>query len=297
MTAPAPSFARAAPRLAALAALELPIPPALMCQMIALMDDPLRDAARIAQLVSADPGLAAEALRIVNSAAYGRGVETTDVRTAVVVLGERVMREIIAHRMRNLMGRPVVEGYEMAGEGLWRHAIRTGAAATRLAVPLGVETGTAYTAGLLADIGKLALAHPLAERWSEVEAALLAAPDRAFDDIEREVLGADHARVGAELARSWRLPAPIWRAIAWHHHPSEAPEESRDLTIAVHLADAAAMSIGVAAGSDGLHYALDERALARLGYGPLELERLLIEIERDVAKLEAVLSSGAPCGP
>ena len=57
------------------------------------------------------------------------------------------------------------------------------------------------------------------------------------------------------------------------------------------------MSIGVAAGSDGLHYALDERALARLGYGPLELERLLIEIERDVAKLEAVLSSGAPCGP
>jgi len=290
---PTPTFTRAAPRLAALAALELPIPPALMCQMIALMDDPHRDAASIAELVSADPGLTAEALRIVNSAAYGRSGETTDVRTAVVVLGERVIREIIAHRMRSLMGRPELEGYEMLNEGLWRHAIRTGAAAARLALIAGVEGGTAYTTGLLADIGKLALAHPLAEHWPEIETALIADPERSFDAVEHDVLGADHAKVGAELARSWRLPPQIWRAIAWHHHPSMAPEGSRALATIVHAADAVAMSIGVAAGTDGLHYTLDDEAVATLGLSTRAFEQLMVEVERDVMRVEAALAPSA----
>ncbi|PKN58775.1 MAG: hypothetical protein CVU56_04255 [Deltaproteobacteria bacterium HGW-Deltaproteobacteria-14] len=275
---------------AAAAAVELPIPPAVMARMVALMDDPKRDAYKIAEVVEVDPGLGADSLRIANSAAFAFRNPVTSIRQAVVALGERLMRELIARRMRAILGRPELPGYEMLNEGLWRHSIRCAAAAARLSSRTAVSPGIAYTAGLMADIGKLALAQPLRERWDEVRARLEADADCAFDVLEDELLGADHAEIGAEMIRRWTLPPAIVAAVAHHHHPSAAPAKHRAIANVIHVADLVAMQIGVAAGSDGLWYRSDERAIAALEITPAIVEGLMCDVESDVAHLEELLS-------
>ena len=275
---------------AAAAAVELPIPPALLARMITLMDDPKRDADKIADVVGADPGLGADSLRIANSATFAFRNPVTSIRQAVVALGERLLRELIAQRMRAVLGRPEIAGYEMLNEGLWRHAIRCAAAAARLSSRAEVSPGVAYTAGLLADVGKLALAQPLHDRWDEVCALLDADPDRAFDAVEREVFGADHAEIGAEMTRRWTLPPFVVAAVAHHHHPSEAPAEHRSIAYVVHIADLVALLVGVAGGTDGLRYLPDDAAFAALGITPRDLESLMSEVEHDVAHLEELLA-------
>jgi len=275
-------------RYAKAAAVELPIPPVLLCRMIALMDDPNRDANRIAEVLASDPGLGAEALRIANSAAYAFRNPVTNVRQAVVALGERLLRELIARRMRAILGGPSIPGYANLHEGLWRHAIRTAAAAARLAPRGPVSAGVAYTGGLLADIGKLALAAPLHKRWDAVEAALRD-PNLSFDQIERDVLGADHGEVGAEMARRWKLPPVIIAAIASHHSPAAARPEFAVIANVVHVADLVALLSGAGGGSDGLHYNPSPSAVKALGVNEMELAATMADVEQDVAHLEELL--------
>jgi HD-like signal output (HDOD) protein len=107
-------------------------------------------------------------------------------------------------------------------------------------------------AALLHDIGKLVIGRHLAPGDS---GELLEARDEAGrrDAIaERDLLGLDHALVGARVARAWRLPGGIPEAIAFHHRPESAPtEKTRNLASMVQLANSVAHHLGIGGPEDG----------------------------------------------
>jgi putative nucleotidyltransferase with HDIG domain len=149
------------------------------------------------------------------------------------------------------------------------------AAAARLIVaPFGpVVANEAYHAGLLADIGKLAfevLLHDqdfASEEWT----------GQPFHRLEKEHFGVDHAMLGAEMARRWQFPPALIDAIAWHHSPSQATV-GVTLASAVHIADAAMMTLGVGLGYDGLQYVLDPAACRRMNWKEDNLETLVDQV-------------------
>ena len=110
----------------------------------------------------------------------------------------------------------------------------------------------AFTAGLLHDVGKLAIGVALDE---ELQGVIESVDEHDLDlfTAEQHRLGTDHCETGRMLAELWSLPAPVVEVIAMHHAPPEADPAHRDLVYVVHVANGFAHSVGFGADVGGMH--------------------------------------------
>jgi len=162
-----------------------------------------------------------------------------------------------------------------------------------------VNSKMAYFAGLLHDIGKLALADAMPKSFTRIieEAESTKQCSRI---IEQQHLGADHTILGKRLAQKWRLPNAIVLAIWLHHSDTAAISESMPeakIAQVVQLADSVARQSGI--GQSG-SYDLPGRTevISRsLGIGPEQLQQILQNLPEAVGKTSEVLGldlSNAP---
>jgi putative nucleotidyltransferase with HDIG domain len=145
-----------------------------------------------------------------------------------------------------------------------------------------------FTAGLLHDIGKLVISAFVQRESPSI--LLRARHGMDFSAAEREVLGVDHAEVGAHVAVSWRLPEPVAWAARWHHRPASAPQlADRSLVDLVHAADVLAISLGMGSDSGELARNVDSEAWSRLGLTVRRMEAVASEGLQSVKELAAAL--------
>lgn len=212
----------------------LPSLPGTLAQVIEITDSPTSSLSDVAKVIALDPSLAMKTLRLVNSAYYGRGQDIATVEHAVVMLGPRVIRNLVfTATVFNVMKKS-------AGQFL-NHSIACGVAMRSLVesglLPKTLGTGDeVFIHGLFHDIGKVVLQEFLSEAYAWVM-------ERATRDhlpwfqAEREVIGVDHAEVGAQLAAQWKLPSSLVDAIAGHHEIERAGAAHRQAAAALALAD------------------------------------------------------------
>jgi putative nucleotidyltransferase with HDIG domain len=169
---------------------------------------------RILGILAQDPGLSATLLRLANSVTYSRDGRVMDLRSAVLRLGFEAIHQMgqAASILRAIRG-----GQHLDPLQLWQHSVAVGLVARGLCGLAGRDRDreTAYLAGLLHDIGKIALDHAFPEDYGPVVEALGAGLTSL--EAERALLGVTHAEVGAMIARQWRFPEPIATAIHDHH--------------------------------------------------------------------------------
>lgn len=275
-------------------ALRLPSAPSLMPRLIAVLEDVDSGAAEIEGIIQLDPALTAATLRLANSAYFGAGRSVETVAQAVIRLGQREIYRLAALALVNRWESGAGKGgYGAEAGDFCRHALCTALAAEALAERNGrLEPQSAYTAGLVADIGKLAVAHACAahfpairERQKESGAPWLQA--------ERDVLGYDHSQVGAQLLRSWRFPEIYATAAEFCHEPSRAPADAQGLLAHLHAAKYLAASLGPGVAEDGFLFVLDETFIAAYGFTPDMMEQVMVTVaERAAARLHDKLTHG-----
>jgi putative nucleotidyltransferase with HDIG domain len=268
-----------------------PAMPAAAAQLMDLMGKEETNASEIEAVVRYDPGMTANVLKIANSAYFGLPRSVDSLSQAIVRLGLKRMRQIIvAAAVNGLMEGPV-KGYGLPGGELWRHALASTVAAEAIAEEHEVQApDQLFTAALLHDAGKLVMSDYVAPFYHGIEA--LTSRGAAFNEAEREVLGADHAEVGALIMAHWNFPDALVDAVRYHHTPEEA-DVSTELTDLVHLADLACMYMGIGVGRDGAQYRPSLAAAARLGF---QAERVQAIGEKVLAGLEQ-LSLAFSCEP
>jgi putative nucleotidyltransferase with HDIG domain len=277
------------PTLEAIETLELSaLPGALLQFMRAVSRD---DAAmeRVAELVRAEPALAARILSVANSAAFRSGGALHTVQQSLQVLGVRVLRSLAAClAVQQAFGRfAAAQPEDLAG--FWRHSLFVAELAQAIASESGgAEPEEAYLAGLLHDIGELLLLGGLGARYG----ALL---DRADDEsslavVERQALATDHAAVGAWLVAQWRLPSFMSDAVLLHHQPAQAMVDADDLTRTVWAAHAA-VTIAAYAAPELSGF---DTVAQQVGLSPMALARLCAAAQANVLQMAAAL--GVPSG-
>jgi len=246
-----------------------------------LLQAPNADGADIEAVIKYDPGLTANVLRIANSAYFCGAMSIGSVRQAVVRLGWKRMSEVvIASTVNALMAGPV-PGYDLPSGDLWRHAVASTVAADILAAEHHVKApDELFTSALIHDVGKLVMGEFVKPFFDQFQ--MLAESGIPFDRAEREILGTDHAEVGAMILKQWGLPENIVGAVRWHHRP-DAADQGGILVDLVHLADMACMLLNIGIGKDGMRYQPSLRAVSRIG---VETSRLQHLAEKIIAGLE-----------
>ena len=222
-----------------------PLPP-IAAQVLQLAEGETFSAHELAQAISSDPALTARVLRVANSAYYGFPRRITTIRDAVVLLGFRQIRStLIATSMMRSM--PSYEGIDAAA--FWRYSVTVGLLAELAARLQGAHHDEAFTAGVLHNVGRLALDQA---RPRDFLRAREYARDHhvSVHDAERELLGFTDAEVGGALARHWRFPDELTGAIAHHADaPASIPAQA-GLARLVARARSFAAAAGVTDGVD-----------------------------------------------
>jgi putative nucleotidyltransferase with HDIG domain len=258
---------------------------------------------RIVELISYDKSLAAQCLRIGNSALFGRRAEVESIKGAVLSLGLRRVRDIVySCSLPNLFA-SAKQG--MAPDTFWRHALGTAFVSQQLAERLGVQdVEKLYLAGLLHDIGILVNALLFEEQFHQVlETA--AASEIPLCEVELQELGFTHCDSGRILADIWKLPADIAEVVEYHHDPS-SNQPAAEISSLVHLADLLCRVRGLGYGyyeargfelaSEAAWTILQQKYPAVAG---LDLARFTFELDEYAARVETMVDSifatgGAP---
>lgn len=197
---------------------ELPPIPAAAVTLLGLLANDDVGLADVTAAVAVDATISAEVLRAANTAYYGIRGEVTSLQHATTLLGVGRIRALAATvGLRRYLGQWLKLPSVVR---CWKHNLATAATAEQLALRLGGSPADAYTAGLLHDIGRLALivAHP------RQYPAFLEAADvrgRAMLDLERSLLGMDHCEAGQWFTQQLLLPQ-VFQDVAGHHHNPDA---------------------------------------------------------------------------
>lgn len=271
-------------------ALRLPCSPALLPRLTAVLVSNESSADEIADIIKLDAALATATLRLANSAFFA-GVPVETITDAVVRLGQRELYRLAALALVSRW-----EAVSTSGEpgDFCRHALCTALAAEVLAeTSERVDPQTAYTAGLVCDLGKLAVAHACATFFPAIRNHC-ATRGGTWAQAEREVLGYTHAEVAARLLTAWSFPPVLTAAVEYCERPHEGPAEALPLLAHLHAGKYIATSFGPGVAEDGFLFELDSAFLLEWGFTPeLLQETMAIVHDRAKQRLQHRLTHGA----
>ncbi|HZR34842.1 MAG TPA: HDOD domain-containing protein [Nevskia sp.] len=212
----------------------LPPLPQLYWKLTAELRRPECTSASAAAIVEQDPAMSARVLQLANSPYFGFGRAVRTVRDAATRLGLEQLRSALLSLMLSAAKMPLrlPPGYTMeALQNRSQHV--AGLAASMMSHP--EERKTAFSAGMLHHVGYFVLAGAMPQDFSKVMAAA-ADGDRPLPLVETEVLGCNHAEVGAFMLTLLGLPLPLVEAVAHHHRPSASGDKRFGPAGAVHVA-------------------------------------------------------------
>ncbi|HMJ53536.1 MAG TPA: HDOD domain-containing protein [Polyangiaceae bacterium] len=200
----------------------LPILPHVAAQAIRFANDPNSDLRKLAEMVEADPPIAARLLAVANSVIYTRAVRVSSTRLAIIRLGLEGTRDLLFQVVyaSSTVGLPRYQDLVIRS---FRRSVLCGVAARLVSDKMRYRFEYDYLCGLLHDIGEARIYRILANYKEAIDPALL-----------EDLVTRYHRRAGAELAIAWGLPEPIIETCAHHH---DDPEKASRLVKMVMMAD------------------------------------------------------------
>ncbi|MGE4558943.1 MAG: HDOD domain-containing protein [Desulfobulbus sp.] len=187
------------------------------------------------KVISLDPVLTGQVLKLINSAYYSLVNKVTSLTRAIIMLGLNTVKNLaLSTAIIRCVGQ-AKKSKSLPIKDFWAHSIGVGVMAKLLAAEQGIplaEREEFFVAGLLHDLGKV----PFGDEYAEVLARGIMEP-QPLNLLEREMMGIDHEEVGEMIASKWKLNATLTDAICHHHSPGEAAPEHQQLVATVALAD------------------------------------------------------------
>jgi len=225
----------------------LPSVPQTLARITQMLSEPDVSLSEVSKVVSTDPAIALKTLRLVNSALYGLSNKVVSVDHAVAMLGLDVIRNLV-------LTATVFDTFKRGSECLLIHSVACGVAMRAAAIETDIispsDIDGVFVFGLLHDVGKIIFHEFLPEESAKAEEISRQRQIPMFE-AERQIIGCDHAEVGARLALTWQLPDDLVQAVGGHHDLSVCQEEfSRKRAALLAISDLICWASGMASVPD-----------------------------------------------
>ena len=197
---------------------KLPTLPGIAMKILELVRDEDTNLKEIAEVLSTDPPLSAQVLKLINAPFYGVRTQVTSVPHAVSLLGLNTVKNLA-------LSFSLLRDYPKGNKGgfdytsFWKQSL-IGAVSSKLiaekVIPSFAED--AFFLGLIHNIGILALIQCMPQQYSLV----LKEKDRtlcSYHEAENQILGFNHMEIGEYLIRTWGLPETFFTPVLYHHNP------------------------------------------------------------------------------
>lgn len=199
----------------------LPSIPKVVQELIQQFDNPSSSLESVARNIERDPVISAKVLRLANSARFRGARESASIEDAAMRLGFNTLRTLV-------LASGLTAAFKAAAnfdlKSFWTDSFRVASVSRLLAKQAGKEADTAFSCGMMHNIGELLIQTGAPEMAGKLN--LHAHRDAAGRAAEETLqLGFGYPEVGAELARRWNLPKTIQNAIAYQARPSQCPDD------------------------------------------------------------------------
>jgi putative nucleotidyltransferase with HDIG domain len=211
--------------------------PEVAARIVQTINNPKSTAGDLHRIISHDPALVSRILQRVNSSFSGRTNKIDSVERAIVLMGFDAVNTLALSATIGQIFKPTNISDDFTARDLWTHCIAVAAAAREMAKrvnkPLAEE---AFLAGLLHDIGLLVEMQVCPDKLAKV-CEIAKHGEVSFCMAEYDLIGCNHAEIGAALAAKWGFPDFCRAAVGFHHMPALAEPEQRQMVALVFAAD------------------------------------------------------------
>ena len=190
-------------------------------KVLEICNNPCASANDLNRLISYDPVLTGQLLKLINSAYYGLPNRITSLTRAIIMLGINTVKNLVL-ATSILAGCKSVSGCrQMSINDFWMHSLCVGVLSKLAAAQCrvsGNEKEEYFVAGLLHDVGKLPIMACFPKQYSSIlEVAIN--QQISLLEVENANIGFNHCQVGVLIASKWKLNSAVLNAIRNHHLP------------------------------------------------------------------------------
>ncbi len=262
----------------------LPVMPMIAQKLLALNTDTDTGERELLRLVEQDPHILARTLALANSPMLGAfSKKIISVKEATLLLGIRKIKLVATGISIAALKTPIPTG-KLILQDMWLHNLGVAFAMLTIAraMPreLRPEDGRIILAGMLHDIGYLALACLDPKRSDALHIAFAASPASPALEIEKSMLDICHDELGAELAQHWKLPDDIVSILRYHHTPNAANLDAQPLVRMLYVAEKILPSLGT---SEYVFPKVDDSDWEALGINAEDADDIIAQALEDSA--------------
>ncbi|RFC33333.1 MAG: HDIG domain-containing protein [Candidatus Nitrotoga sp. SPKER] len=266
----------------------LPAMPVIAQKLLALQINADEHEREMLMLIEQDPQISAKIIGLSNSAKLGATRKTTSVKEATLLLGMNRVKSIATGIAIMSLSTEVSTG-KFKIQDLWLHSFGIAFAMLGIAraMPAKVRPNDdqVFLAGILHDIGYLALAFLDPKRSDDLHVLLSVESDRPVLSIEREILEICHDELGAELARHWNLPDEIIAVLRYHHTPDVVEAAGQPIVHMISLAEKLLASFGI---NEHVDTNISDEDWEVLGIDPSKAEEISVQVAEQAEQAAAV---------
>jgi HD-like signal output (HDOD) protein len=273
----------------------VPTMPQVVTRFIEISADPDYKADELVEVLSVDPGITSELLRLTNSPLFGLSRKVSSLKQAVTLLGMNRVRTLVLGRY--LVGRMqgiLREPGNFSLSYYWRRSLTQAVLASRLADHLAPQyREEAFIASLLSDSGVVVMAQAIPERYESILSEYAPLRGQNLDQMERDLFGITHAEVSALVLEKWMLPQLVVGAVRRHHDSDlELPTSTeRQLPLIVAAANNVAKLLCEKPDrANVVQYC--QQAIEKLGIDVAGLARVLDQMQNDINQFADLLGVG-----